>query len=270
MNQFFYFSVAYSYKCFDTLIPLFFLDTILYLYLETFKSHLAKVNTMGKISMGAEFLDTMLHGGYDPDVVTTIYGPSGSGKTNICLLAAIRVASQGKKVLFMDTEGGISVERIKQLCPTYKEILERIIFFNPVQFSEQKELFEKLKEEVNEHIGLIVVDSISMLYRLELGKPDGVYDANASLGRQMAYLVEISRKKKIPVLLTNQVYADFDDRDNVKMVGGDLLKYGSKCLIELQKLRDGRVLTLRKHRSLPEGLERKFKIVQEGVEEINS
>ena len=223
---------------------------------------------MGKISMGADFLDALLQGGYDQDVVTTIYGPSGSGKTNLCLMAAVQVASQGKKVLFMDTEGGISVERIKQLCSNYKEILERVVFLSPMNFTEQKELFEKLKEEVNEHIGLIVVDSISMLYRLELGKPDGVYDANASLGRQMAYLVEISRRKKIPVLLTNQVYADFDDRDNVKMVGGDLLKYGSKCLIELQKLSQGRVLTLRKHRSLPEGLERKFKIVEGGVVEI--
>ena len=50
----------------------------------------------------------------------------------------------------------------------------------------------------------------------------------------MAYLVEIARKKKIPVLITNQVYTDFDHRDEVKMVGGDLLRYGSKCLIELK------------------------------------
>jgi DNA repair protein RadB len=223
---------------------------------------------MDKISMGADFLDSLLEGGYDKDVVTTIYGPSGSGKTNLCLLAAVRVATFGKKVLFMDTEGGISVERIKQLCSNYGEILSRMIFFNPMNFEEQKIFFEDLKNQANSEIGLIIVDSISMLYRLELGKGDGVYDANASLGRQMAFLVEITRRNKIPVLLTNQVYADFDDRDNVKMVGGDLLKYGSKCLIELQKLSNGRILVLRKHRSIAEGVTRKFKIIREGVEEI--
>lgn len=226
---------------------------------------------MIKISTGAQFLDQFLQGGYDSDVVTTIFGPSGSGKTNLCLLAAISVVNSGKKVLLMDTEGGISVERIRQISSKGQDdksekILDKIIFFNPVNFAEQKDFFERLKEEVNEHIGLIVVDSIGMLYRLELGKSEEVYDVNASLGRQIAYLVEIARRKNIPVLLTNQVYADFGS-DNVKMVGGDILKYGSKCLLELQKLKNGRVLILRKHRSIAEGKECMFKIVKEGVEE---
>ncbi|MBI4983100.1 hypothetical protein HZC32_00445 [Candidatus Woesearchaeota archaeon] len=125
-----------------------------------------------------------------------------------------------------------------------------------------------MKELANEQIGLIVVDSISMLYRLELGQSEGIYEVNAALGRQIAYLVEIARKKKIPVLLTTQVYSDFDNRDQVKIVGGDLLKYGSKCLIELLRFSNCRGLVLRKHRSLPEGLECKFRIVQEGVEEV--
>ena len=223
---------------------------------------------MERISAGVSFLDYFLAGGYEKDIVTTIYGPSGSGKTNLCLLAAVKIAESGKKVLFLDTEGGIAVERIKQICSEYKKVLEKIIFFNLVNFEEQKEAFEKLKKLVNEHIGLIIVDSISMLYRLELGKSEQIYDVNAALGRQMAALVEIARRKKIPVLLTNQVYADFENRDKIKMVGGDLLKYSSKCLLELQRGNNFRVLILRKHRSLPEGKEVKFKIVEKGVEEI--
>ena len=68
--------------------------------------------------------------------------------------------------------------------------------------------------------------------------------------------------------MTNQVYSDFGKADAVKMVGGDLLKYGSKCLIELQKFSGCRVMILRKHRSLPEGKQCKFKIVGEGIEEF--
>jgi DNA repair protein RadB len=219
-----------------------------------------------KLSTGVEFMDAFLQGGYDSDIVTTIYGPSGAGKTNLCLLTAIKVAQAGKKVLFMDTEGGISVERVKQIANNYEEVLSRMVFYNPMNFEEQKDFFETLREQVNEHIGLIVVDSIGMLYRLELGKNEEVYGVNAALGRQIAALVEIARRKKIPVLLTNQVYSDFKS-DNVKMVGGDLLKYGSKCLIELQKLSNGRVMVLRKHRALAEGRECMFKIVHEGVEE---
>lgn len=220
-----------------------------------------------KISTGAPFFDHFLQGGYESDIITTIFGPSGSGKTNLCLLAGVKVAESGKKVIFIDTEGGIAVERIKQISSNYEEILPRIIFFNPLNFLEQKEIFENLREMVNEQVGLIIVDSISMLYRLELGKSEDVYEVNSSLGKQIGCLVEITRRLKIPVLMTNQVYADFDNRNHVKMVGGDLLKYGSKCLLELQRFSNCRGLILRKHRHLPEGRELKFRIVKEGVEE---
>ncbi|HLD40294.1 MAG TPA: DNA repair and recombination protein RadB [Candidatus Nanoarchaeia archaeon] len=222
---------------------------------------------MTKISTGAAFLDALLEGGYDSDILTTIFGPSGAGKTNLCLLAAARIAESGKKVLFIDTEGGIAVERIKQISTDYNLVLDKIIFLNPVTFVEQNDIFEKVKVMANEQIGMIVVDSISMLYRLELGKSDEVYEVNSALGRQIAYLVEIARRKKIPVLITNQVYADFDHRDEVKMVGGDLLKYGSKCLLEIKRGEEFREIILRKHRSLPEGKRVKFKIVERGIEQ---
>jgi len=223
-----------------------------------------------KVSTGAVFLDELLEGGYDHDIITTIFGPSGSGKTNLCLLAAVKIAESGKKVIFVDTEGGIAVERIKQMSMDYSQVLEKIIFFNPVNFFEQDELFETLKGMITENIGMIVIDSIAMLYRLELGKSEEVYEVNTALGRQIAYLVEIARKNKIPVLVSNQVYADFDNKNEVKMVGGDLLKYGSKCLLELKKFHNGRGLILRKHRSLPEGKEAMFKIIQQGLEKVGN
>jgi DNA repair protein RadB len=219
---------------------------------------------MNRISTGSAFLDSHLNGGYDHDIITTIYGPSGSGKTNLCLLAACKIAEHNK-VIFIDSEGGIAVERIKQISQT--DVLNNILFFNPINFKEQKELFAKLKDMINEGVGMVVVDSISMLYRLELGQSEEVYEVNSALGKQIACLVEIARTKKIPVLITNQVYSDFDSK-KIRMVGGDLLKYGSKCLIELQRFSNCRALVLRKHRSLPEGVAVKFKIVEKGIEEV--
>jgi DNA repair protein RadB len=221
-----------------------------------------------RISTGADFFDNFLLGGYDNNIITTVFGPSGVGKTNLALMCAVNVAQAGKRVLFIDTEGGIAVERISQIALSKEQVLSKIFFFNPTNFEEQKEIFANLKDHVSEEIGLIVVDSISMLYRLELGRSEEVYEVNSALGKQIAHLVEIARKKNIPVLITNQVYADFDNKDKVKMVGGDLLKYGSKCLIELQKFNSCRGLILRKHRSLPEGKELKFNIVEKGIEEV--
>jgi len=48
------------------------------------------------------------------------------------------------------------------------------------------------------------------------------------------------------------------------MVGGDLLKYWSKCLIELQNHYGKRKLILKKHRSLPIK-ELAFEIINTGI-----
>lgn len=219
-----------------------------------------------RISAGSKILDNLLDGGYEKEVISTIYGPAGSGKTLFGLLCLISVVENGKKVIFMDTEGGFSVERMKQLSDDYKRILENVIFLRPTSFLEQKEDFEKLKDIINDKIGLIIVDTVSMLYRLEMGKSDDVYEVNKALGQQLGYLNEISRKKNIPVLITNQVYADFENQNNVKIVGGDLLRYGSKCMIELKNGRNGvRIATLRKHRSIGEEKEANFRIVDKGI-----
>jgi len=219
-----------------------------------------------KIPSGSKILDKMLEGGYDSDIITTIYGPAGSGKTNLVLLCAINIARNNKKVIYVDTEGSFSLERLKQIALDYKKILGRLIFLKPTNFKEQKRSFEKLKDIVDNKVGLIIVDTIAMLYRLELGKSEDVYEVNRELGQQLSYLAEIARKKNIPVLITNQVYADFENKNKVNIVGGDILRYTSKCLIELQITPSGnRRAILRKHRSIQSEKEILFKIVETGV-----
>ena len=41
-----------------------------------------------RIPTGSKILDRMLNGGYEQDIITTIYGPAGSGKTVLCMLCA--------------------------------------------------------------------------------------------------------------------------------------------------------------------------------------
>ena len=219
-----------------------------------------------KIPTGSRIMDRMLHGGYDCDIITTIYGPAGSGKTNLAILCAINITRNNKKVIYIDTEGSFSLDRLRQIALDYKKVLGRMIFLRPASFKEQKKDFENLKDLVNDKIGLIIVDTIGMLYRIELGTSKDIYEVNRELGKQISYLSEIARKKQIPVLLTNQVYSDFGDKDKINIVGGDLLKYGSKCLIELQiTQQNNRRAILRKHRSIAEEKKILFKIVETGV-----
>ena len=76
---------------------------------------------------------------------------------------------------------------------------------------------------------------------------------------------EIARKKDIPILVTNQVYADFNKEGNFHMVGGDLLKYWSKDIVKLEFENQYRRAAIVKHRSLPEGKNMTFEISNAGI-----
>jgi DNA repair protein RadB len=215
-----------------------------------------------KLDAGCEMLTTFLDGGYESGVITSIYGPASSGKTTTCLLAVASAARTGK-VIFIDTEGGFSVERMKQVAPDYERVLENVLILKPTTFEEQKKQIETLDAAVSKQVSLIVCDTISALYRVERGQDNG--PLNTELGKQLGRLLAIARKNSIPAIVTNQVYADFEDKSQVRMVGGDIIAYNTKCLIELRIGRGSkREACLRKHRSLPERTVA-FEITQEGL-----
>ncbi len=221
----------------------------------------------GKISAGSYDLNKWLFGGYESDIISVIYGGPGTGKTNFCVLAAVSQAKKGNKVIFMDTEGGFSVERVKQIVPEeYENVLKNILLLKPTNFSEQKKDFEKLLENLDKEASLIIVDGMTILYRLDFAgaREKGDREAmkiNSELARQLRILAEIARKRKIPVIITNQVY---NWENSKKMVGGDILTYWGKCLIELINEKGKRIAYLRKHRSLPEK-ELEFQISNLGI-----
>ncbi len=232
-----------------------------------------------KISAGSYDLNKWLLGGYEKDIITTIYGPAGSGKTNFSLLAAVSQAKKGNKVIYIDTEGGFSIERFKQLAgEDYEKALKNILILKPTTFKEQEISFFKLLKEIkSSKIGLIVIDGMTMLYRLELAEAkkkgeEEIKEINSKLAKQMRILAEIARKKLIPIIVTNQVYSEFLSEEDfragkeraIAMVGGDILKYWSKCIIELKIEKGKKKAVLRKHRSLPEK-ELAFEITSRGI-----
>ena len=210
---------------------------------------------MGKISTGSYDLNKWLFGGYETDIVSVIYGSSGTGKTNFCLLATISPAKKGNKIIFIDTEGGFSVERIKQIAgEEYEKVLKNILLLKPTDFDEQKKSFNELLKNLKDEVSLIVVDGMTILYRIDFATARdkdvrAMQVINSELVRQIKTLAEIARKRDIPIIVTNQIY---NWENESKMVGGDILKYWSKCHIELVNDRGKRTAFLRKHRSLPE------------------
>jgi RecA/RadA recombinase len=157
-----------------------------------------------KISAGSYDLNKFLFGGYETDIITTIYGPGGSGKSNLAIIASVSQSKKQNKVIFIDTEGGFSPERFRQIHRGEKDTVEKdlqnILLLKPTSFQEQE----------------------------------------------------------------NSSFSENKTERKVSMVGGDLLKYWSKCLIELKNISGKRTLKLVKHRSLPEK-ELPFEIIGPGI-----
>jgi len=239
-----------------------------------------KKKPASKIMAGSYDINKWLEGGYENDIITMFYGPAASGKSNFVTLAACHNAKKDKKIIFIDTEGSFSIDRVNQICMGMPEfVLNNIILLKPTNFQEQKQAFFKLLKEIkgSKNIGLVIVDSMTMLYRLELAEArkkglEEVRKVNNDMAKQMRALYEIARKRNIPVLVTSQVYQEFLSEEDwlsgkqagVNVVGGDLMKYYSKCIIELQNRGGKRKAIIRKHRSLPEK-ELNFEIINEGI-----
>lgn len=238
------------------------------------------IEKVERISTGSYDLNRWLYGGYEKGIITMIAGPPGSGKTNMAVLSACSQAKKGNKVIFIDTEGGFSTDRVKQIVGEgFENILKNIFLITPSSFEEQKKFFLNLNNQLKkEQISLLIVDGMAMLYRLELGgaketgEDESIKNTNREVAKQMRTLAEISKKQNIPVIITNQVYQGFlSEKDwkkgverEVNIVGGNLFQYWSKCIIELRNEKGKRKAILLKHRSQPQK-ELEFEIRNEGI-----
>src|SRR3990172_12699561 len=142
------------------------------------------------------------------------------------------------------------MDRPRQMCGDDFELVARnILFSEPYSFEEQENLIEKATKltENNPEVGLIVIDSITMHYRLTM-KDETRRDERHSLTRQIARLLKVSRERGIPVLLTSQAYTDLDSGRFLPL-GGHMLSHNAKAIVRLEKAGpSARLPLLQKHR----------------------
>ncbi|WP_456373065.1 DNA repair and recombination protein RadB [Methanocaldococcus sp.] len=211
-------------------------------------------------------LKEILLGNAEKQTITQIYGPPGVGKTNICIINSINASKFGK-VIYIDTEGGLSIERIKQISPNdYQKVLENMIIYDVFDFYEQDKIIQKEVPLIVKNASLIVVDNITSLYRLELGnEANKNIMLNKMLGNQVRILLKIAKTYNLAVLITNQVR---ETVNGFEASGGSLLEYWSKCIVRLEKINsEERLAILEKHRHAGEE-KVKFRIVERGIEII--
>lgn len=221
-----------------------------------------------KVALGCRALDDLLGGGIEDGCITLLHGEAGSGKTNVCLQLARNVVRAGRKVIYIDTEG-VSMDRLRQICgEDFDLVAKNILFSEPYSFEEQETLIEKAVKiaESNADVGLIVIDSITMHYRLTM-RDETRRDERYSLTRQIARLLKVSRTRGIPVVVTSQVYTDIDTGRYMPL-GGHMLSHNAKTIIRFEKTGPSvRTAVLEKHRNKEEGSRAVFRITGRGLED---
>ena len=219
------------------------------------------------LATGIPSVDTLLGGGVETDGLTELYGEGGSGKTLLCLQLATLVALAGDWVFYIDTEG-VSVDRLEAIAGGRLDaVLARLLLSTPPDLAGQAKAVAtacELTREGKRPVGLIVLDSATLYYRLSVSGDDED-DGRRSLSVQLADLLSTSLRTNVPVVFTNQVWRSLKE-GTLEPLGGSFVNHVAKTILRLDRLPPARRrAVLVKHRSRPEG-SAEFRITPSGLE----
>lgn len=196
------------------------------------------------VPTGSISLDKLLGGGFPADGVSLIYGEAETGKSSLAVQCAVNCARRGYRSLFIDADGTFSSERLSQIAEfDYDKISPLIIIMKPTTFQEQVKTFDQLEKMITKKFGLIIVDTITSLYRLEVDDPKEAYASNRELNRQLAVLTQIAKTCGVPALVISQVRSVPDGEGvNVRPVATRVLNYWSDVVLDLRQTGQTRVI----------------------------
>jgi DNA repair protein RadB len=190
-----------------------------------------------KIPTSCRRIDEFLKGGFPVDSVALVYGEAETGKTTLVMQCAANCARAGYKTLFVDSDRTFSAQRLSQIVPErFKEVPELIILVRPNDFREQTAIGERLGDYINENFKLVVFDTMTSLYRLEIAEsPSRTFELNRELNRLVAVLAQAARTQRIVVLLTGQVHSVLNEVPvSIEPVATRVLKFWADAVLEMK------------------------------------
>ena len=196
------------------------------------------------IPTGCISLDKLLGGGFPAESVSLVYGEAETGKTSLAVQCAVNCARRGIKSLFIDTDGTFSYERLSQIAEyDYEKISPLMIIMRPTTFQDQSRAIDHLEKVITKKFGLIVVDTVTSLYRVELNDMKETYAANRELNRQLAVLTQISKTCGVAVLVISQVRSvPIGETVEIKPVAARVLNYWSDIVLDMKQTGQTRVI----------------------------
>jgi RecA/RadA recombinase len=203
-----------------------------------------------------------------------IWGDVGTGKTTLCYAAALSTLVQKKKVIYISTKPKFKDGRFEEMMQNYPEFDEyNFLLYTPSTFSQQTEIIMNLEflilEEIQQlkktSIGLIVLDSASILRHLEMKSESINQKTLRTLNTTIATLDYIRRTYTIPILVTNRhVIRIKNDRNVVQPASNAVMKFWAKIRLKIQRtdspaIRDIVLENHPTHQNLPYRIQSKLK-----------
>lgn len=240
-----------------------------------------KRENVGFISTSSKALNNLLGGkGVETQSITEAAASFGSGKTQLALQLAVNVQLPKDKggldgiAVYVDNENTFRPERIIQIANAIgvdpKKALENIKVARAYSSDHQILLAEKIPDLIEkEHLNvkLIVIDSLTGLFRAEFMGRGQLADRQQKLNRHLHTLQRLADRYNLAIFVTNQVMSrpDVFFGNPEAAIGGNIVAHASTFRMLFRKSRgDKRVAKLIDSPNLPEG-EAVFRVCEEGI-----
>jgi RecA/RadA recombinase len=187
---------------------------------------------------GVSLLDRILNGGLNTGLFTHVYGEAAAGKTTLALQFVTNVYRLNMGTIYVNSESTAPVRRLEQMTTqSYGDIENLVKILAPKGFNEQGALIDDLELYLRENTKLVIVDTLTRYYRLELEDKKTNYVKHRELNRQAGVLKGLARNHEIAVLVLNQVTSQLKGVDDFEPVAKNILDYWSDYTIKLRVAR---------------------------------
>ncbi|MCJ7650639.1 MAG: hypothetical protein MUP85_18670 [Candidatus Lokiarchaeota archaeon] len=196
----------------------------------------------------------------DSEEFVSIWGEMGVGKTTLALQIALNNIYVGESVFYFYSKPRLPLEKIESLLPTMDtNILKKLKTMLIKDFNDLYRIvldleiyFLKDKKEKQDYPKLIIIDSLTDLYRLDLykDKKDKNLILNYKLNHLLGTLTHINNKFSVNILVVNEIsYIQSEEYSLEIQSGGKVMRYWIPFSIKIARseIMNKRILYLYKN-----------------------
>ena len=180
-------------------------------------------------------MDLILSGGLHTGYLTHAFGEAAAGKTTLALHFVNAACRLDVGTVYVNSEGESPIERLEQITNKKLDAIENLVtILSPKSFSEQGTLIDDLDLYSREGTRLVVVDTLTRLYRAALEDKKTNYAAHRELNTQMGILKGLAKERNMAVMVLNQVRGRMDESQGFEPVARNIMEFYEDYSVRLK------------------------------------